>query len=34
MNRRNYQRELDRIIQKQGGKRPRVLLHACCGPWT
>lgn len=32
MNRRNYQRELDRIIQKQGGKRPRVLLHACCGP--
>ena len=32
MNRRNYQRELDRIIQKQGGRRPRVLLHACCGP--
>ena len=32
MNRRNYQRELDRIIQKQGGKRPRVLLHVCCGP--
>lgn len=32
MNRRNYQRELDRIIQKQGQKRPRVLLHCCCGP--
>ena len=32
MNRRHYQRELDRIIQKQGRKRPRVLLHVCCGP--
>ena len=32
MNRRNYQRELDRIIQKLGKKRPRVLLHCCCGP--
>lgn len=29
---RNYQKELDRIIQKQGDRRPRVLLHACCGP--
>ena len=29
---RNYQKELDRIIQKQGEKRPRVLLHSCCGP--
>ncbi len=28
---RNYQKELDRIIQKQGETRPRVLLHACCG---
>ncbi len=32
MNRRNYQRELERIIQKRGGGMPRVLLHACCGP--
>jgi len=32
MNRRNYQRELDRIIEKNGEKRPRVLLHVCCGP--
>lgn len=32
MNRRNYQRELDRIIEKQGRMRPRVLLHCCCGP--
>lgn len=28
---RNYQKELDRIIQRQGENRPRVLLHACCG---
>ena len=28
---RNYQKELDRIIQKRGKKEPRVLLHACCG---
>ena len=32
MNNRNYQRELDRLIQKQGETRPRVLLHCCCGP--
>ena len=32
MNRRNYQRELDRIIEKNGESRPRVLLHVCCGP--
>ena len=32
MNRRNYQSELDRIIQKNGESRPRVLLHVCCGP--
>ena len=29
---RNYQKELDRIIQKRGQKMPRVLLHSCCGP--
>ena len=29
---RNYQKELDRILQKLGKKRPRVLLHSCCGP--
>ena len=28
---RNYQKERDRIIQRQGEKRPRVLLHSCCG---
>ena len=29
---RNYQKELDRIIQKRGKRMPRVLLHSCCGP--
>ena len=29
---RNYQKELDHIIQKRGKKTPRVLLHSCCGP--
>ena len=29
---RNYQKELDRIIQKRGKTVPRVLLHSCCGP--
>ena len=32
MNRRNYQRELERLIAKNGEKRPKVLLHSCCGP--
>lgn len=32
MNKRNYQKELERIIQKRGKKLPRVLLHSCCGP--
>ena len=29
---RNYQKELDRIIQRQSGQKPRLLLHSCCGP--
>ena len=32
MNKRNYRKELDRIIEKQGRRMPRVLLHSCCGP--
>lgn len=32
MNRRNYQKELERLIKKQVGRRPRLLLHSCCGP--
>ena len=29
---RNYAKELDRIIEKSAKRRPRVLLHSCCGP--
>ena len=31
---RNYQKELDKIIEKivKDGKRPSLLLHACCAP--
>lgn len=32
MNRRNYRRELDKIIEKSGGEKKTVLLHSCCGP--
>lgn len=32
MNRRNYQKELERLIKKQAGRRLRLLLHSCCGP--
>ncbi len=28
----NYARELDRVLQALAGSRPRLLLHACCGP--
>lgn len=29
---RNYQRDLDAVIRDCGERRPRVLLHSCCGP--
>ena len=34
MQKRNYQKELDRILEhlEAGGERPRLLLHSCCGP--
>lgn len=32
LKKRNYQQELDRIIAAQGEKKPRLLLHSCCGP--
>lgn len=32
MNRRNYARELERIFEKNGQTKPKLLLHACCGP--
>lgn len=28
----NYQKQLDKEIQKLKGKRPRLLLQSCCGP--
>ena len=33
MNKRNYQRELEKIIDEMpAGQRPRLLLHSCCAP--
>lgn len=32
MNKRNYQSELDKIIQGLGKKAPSLLLHTCCAP--
>lgn len=34
MNNRNYQRELDRLIQRneEKGLKPTLLLHSCCAP--
>ena len=32
MNRRNYQKELEKIIARRGPEKPTVLLHSCCGP--
>ena len=29
---RNYQKELDKLIQGLNGRRPTLLLHACCAP--
>ncbi len=29
---RNYQKELDKIISGLNGRRPKLLLHACCAP--
>ena len=32
MNKINYQKELDRIREKNGDTKPRLLLHSCCAP--
>lgn len=34
MNQRNYQKELERLLEKQEseGKVPKLLLHSCCAP--
>ena len=29
---RNYQKELERLLQSLNGRRPTLLLHACCAP--
>ena len=29
---RNYERELEAYIARQNGRKPRLLLHSCCGP--
>lgn len=32
MNKVNYQKELDKIIENNTGTKPRLLLHSCCAP--
>lgn len=32
MNKRNYSRELEKIISLSKNDRPKVMLHSCCGP--
>ena len=29
---RNYSRELEKLIEGLGGRVPTLLLHACCAP--
>ena len=31
-NQRNYQKEMEKIIDKLQGERKRLLLHSCCAP--
>lgn len=28
----NYQRELDKILEKLNGEKPKLLIHSCCAP--
>ena len=32
MNKVNYQKKLDQIIEQEADRRPRLLLHSCCAP--
>lgn len=32
MNRINYQKELDKVLDSLGGETPRLFLHSCCAP--
>ena len=31
-NRINYQLEMEKVLRTLDGTRPKLLLHACCGP--
>ena len=31
-NRPNYTQQMDQVLEQLGQTRPRLLLHACCGP--
>lgn len=31
-NKENYQIQMEQVIQRETGRRPRLLLHACCAP--
>ena len=28
----NFAQQMDAVLKELGGTRPRLLLHACCGP--
>jgi predicted adenine nucleotide alpha hydrolase (AANH) superfamily ATPase len=32
MEKRNYDREMEAEIAALGGRKPKLLLHSCCGP--
>ena len=32
MNDRNYQKELEKLIDENKGRKPKLLLHSCCAP--
>ena len=29
---RNYQKEMEKVLKRMEGTRPKLLLHACCAP--
>lgn len=28
-----YAQQMEQVLEQLGNTRPRLLLHACCGPW-
>ena len=32
MNKRNYQKEMEQVLDKEKGGLPRLLIHSCCAP--